>query len=163
MNTGQSLLAILAMMLLSVQVLRVNNNILTTGEVMDESKFGILATSLASSLIEEASKKVFDQATDGNPILDSTQLTLPSKLGPEGEDYEDFNDFDDYNGYMRTVTNLPSARFDISCTVTYVNPPNISANSTKTTWHKKITVTVTSPSSKDIIKLSSVYSYWYFQ
>jgi hypothetical protein len=163
MGSNQSLLTIGAMMLLSTLVLRVNNTILATGEVMDQSKFGILATSLASSVIEDASNKAFDQVTDGNSIVDSTLLTLPAALGNEEEDPEDFNDFDDYNGYTKTVTNLPSANFFISCSVSYVNPPDLESDSPVTTWHKKITVTVSSPSSKDTVRLSSIFSYWFFQ
>ena len=162
MNTGQSILSIAAMLLLSTLVLRVNNSILSTGEVMDQSKFGVLATSLASSVIEEASNKFFDKATDGNSVDDSTFLTPPDSLGNEDEEYSEFNDFDDYNHYHRSVTNLPSATFDINCTVNYVNPPNLSVVSNVQTWHKRITVTVTSPLSKDTLRLSSVYSYWYF-
>ena len=56
MNTGQSLLSIGALFLLSLTVLRVNNSILTTDSVMQDTKFGILATSLATSLIEQARK-----------------------------------------------------------------------------------------------------------
>jgi hypothetical protein len=163
MNTGQSMLAIGAMILLSTLVLRVNNNILSTNEVMDQSKFGILATSLATSIIEEASNKAFDEVTDGNPIIDSTLLTLPGNLNNETEEYEDFNDFDDFNGYTRDVTNLPSAAFHISCVVNYVNPPNIKNACLTQTWHKKITVTVSSASSNDTVRLSSIYSYWFFQ
>ncbi len=156
------MLAIAAMLLLSTLVLRVNNSILATGEVMDESKFGVLATSLASSVIEEASNKCFDKVTDGNSVNDSTLLTLPDSLGNEDEDYSEFNDFDDYNCYHKTVTNLPSAKFDVSCVVNYINPPNLVDISAVPTWHKKITVTVSSPLSKDTLRLSSIYSYWYF-
>jgi len=162
MNTGQSMLAIFAMILLSTLVLRVNNNLLTTNEVMYESKFGVLATSLATSIIEEASKRAFDEVTSGNPITDSTLLTLPDSLLAEDEVYPDFDDFDDFNNYTRTVTNLPSANFFISCSVNYVSPPNLESVSLSQTWHKKITVTVSSPSSKDTIRLSSIYSYWFF-
>ena len=70
MNTGQSLLSIGALLLLSVTVLRVNNNILTTDTVIQDSKFGILATSLATSVIEKANKKAFDANTAEDPVSD---------------------------------------------------------------------------------------------
>jgi MSHA pilin protein MshD len=163
MNTGQMILSIGAIVLLSTIVLRVNNSFLTTNEVMSESKFGVLAVSLAQSIIEEASNKAFDAQTAGNAIHDSTLLTSPGGLGPNSsEHYPNFNDFDDFNGYTRDVTNLPSATYHISCVVTYINAaqPDLAAN--HTTWNKKITVTVTSPFSKDTVKLSSIFSYWYF-
>ena len=54
MNTGQMMLSIGALILLSTVVLRVNTSFLTTKQVMNESKFGVLAVSLAQSVIEEA-------------------------------------------------------------------------------------------------------------
>lgn len=163
MNTGQSMLAIGAMILLSTLVLRVNNTFLSTKTVMNESKFGVLATSLATSLIEEASNRNFDHVTDGNPINNVNLLTKHTALKKEsGEVYPDFNDFDDFNGFTKTITNLPSADYSLSCKVEYVEPPNLDVAVAKRTWHKKISVTVTSESSKDTVRLSSVFSYWFF-
>jgi hypothetical protein len=162
MNTGQMMLAVGAMILLSLVVLRVNNNYLSTDTVMMESKFGVLATSLAQSLIEEASGKAFDEHTKGVAILDSTLLTPPALLKNEGEVYPDYDDFDDYNGFQKDVTNLPSAIFHIECKVNYVNAETPDIVENHVTWNKKISVTVSSPSSKDTVKLYSIFSYWYF-
>ena len=63
MNTGQSLFSIGALLLLSLTVLRVNNNILLTDEVLYDSKFGIIANSIATSIIEKATTKFFDAKT----------------------------------------------------------------------------------------------------
>lgn len=170
MNTGQSLLSLGALFLLSLTVLRVNNTILSTESVMQDSKFGVLATSLATSLIEKASNKAFDANTDGNPVSNLSELTGVGGLGPgSGENPPDnCNDFDDFNGYTATVSNLPSAVFNVSCEVCYVNPttPNINAN--VPTWHKKMTVTVTSENmgnqfQRDTLRLSTIYSYWTFR
>ncbi|HLG31724.1 MAG TPA: hypothetical protein VI362_01695 [Ignavibacteriaceae bacterium] len=165
MNTGQSLLSIVALLLLSLTVLRVNNGILTSDSVMMNSKFGVLATSLATSLIEKASKKAFDANSAEDAVSNLTQLTPPNGLGPASGETppDDCNDFDDFNGYTEHVANLPSAEFDMSCEVKYVNPNNLDGVSTTATWHKRMTVTVTSPSSPDTIRLSTVYSYWYFR
>lgn len=164
MNTGQTLLSIGALTLLSVIILRVNNSFLTTNTVMQESKFGLLAVSLAESIIQEANHKTFDAQTDGNPIHDVSLLTGSSGLGPNSsESYSTFNDFDDYNGFDTTITNLPSATFNLHCDVCYVNPSNPDIPTNNRTWNKKITVTVSSPFSKDTIKVSSIFSYWYFQ
>ena len=169
MNTGQMLLTIGAMILLSAIVLRVNNNFLTTNDVMMDSKFGVLAVSLAQSIIEEANNKAFDEHTDGNPIHDVSLLTSPDSLGEDSEVYPNFNDFDDFNGYKRRDSSMPSAVFDISCRVCYVEPNGSSIVEVYShpTWHKKIEVTVTSPSMKkadgslDTIKLAAIYSYWF--
>jgi len=165
MNTGQMILSIGALLLLSLTVLRVNNTILQTDSVMMDSKFGILATSIATSLIEKASKKSFDANTFEDAVSNLSGLTPANGLGPgAGETTpENFNDFDDFDGYTEQITNLPSAVFDVSCEVCYVNPTNPDGKLSTQSWHKKMNVKVSSPSSKDTINLSTIYSYWHFR
>jgi MSHA pilin protein MshD len=169
MNTGQSLLSIGALLLLSVTVLRVNNNILSTDSVLQDSKFGILATSLATSIIEKANKKAFDANTVEDPVSDVSALTgYPLGPGWWEEPPDSCNDFDDFHGYKDTIRNLPSGEFYIDCEVFYVNPNNLDSYTSGKTWHKKLTVSVTSPNvgnemRRDTIKLSTVYSYWHFR
>jgi len=169
MNTGQSMLAMGAMMLLSFLVLRFNSIQLTSSQASYNAKFGIVATSLANSLIEEAKDKVFDAF-----VLDTTKsITSASDFSPvlrweSGEVYPDFNDFDDYNNlfYPDTVSlkdplTGAATRFDIRAKVEYVNDanPDIKAPSGQT-YHKKITVSVSSTAMVDTIRISSVFSYW---
>ena len=164
MNSGESLLSVGAMMLLAVMILRVNNTILTTNSVLLETKFGVLATSLATSILEEATGKAFDQKTYDNSLSNVNDLTSPSALGPgNGETYAIFNDVDDYNGFTKVDSTLPSALFYLSTKVEYVSPinPNVAVN--YKTWHKKVSVTVTTPSSQDTFKLSTVVSYFFFR
>jgi hypothetical protein len=170
MNTGQSLLSVGAMFLLSLTVLRVNNSILTTDSTMQDSKFGILATSIATSLIEKASKKAFDANTFANSVSTLSALTPATGMGPgNGESAPDnCNDFDDFNGYTDQITNLPSAIFNVHCEVCYINPSNPDGKLSTQSWHKKMTVTVTSPNIgnaeiTDTIRLSTIYSYWHFR
>jgi hypothetical protein len=165
MNTGQMILSIGALLLLSLTVLRVNNTILQTDSVMMDSKFGILATSIATSLIEKASKKAFDANTFEDAVSSLSGLTPANGLGPgTGETTpENFNDFDDFDGYTEQITNLPSAVFDVSCEVCYVNPTNPDGKLNTQSWHKKMKVKVSSPSSQDTINLSTIYSYWHFR
>jgi len=164
MNTGQGLITIAAMMLLSIMVLRVNNTILNTGKVVYDAKFGLLATSIATSMLEEINSKAFDANTDSLNATSLSQLTAPNKLGPEsGEVYPNFDDIDDYNGYTRTDSSMPSAIFNISCKVVYVSSTSPDSPSTSATWNKKITVTVSSPSMQDTVTMSTIFSYWYFR
>lgn len=153
-----------AMILLSTLILRVNNNFGTNTTSVYNSKFAILAASIGNSIIEEASGKAFDNKTVNAPAKKLSDLTLPGKLGPEsGETYPDFNDIDDYNGYTKTDSTMPSAVFKTVCSVVYVNPdsPDVTSKNART-WTKKISVTVTSPSMTDTVRLSSLYSYWVF-
>ena len=143
---------------------------MNTSSVLYNTKFGVLAVSLGTSIIEEANGKAFDLAVSEDAITDINLLTAPQSLGAaSGEVYPNFNDFDDFNGFTKTVTNMPSAEFKILCSVKYVSEANPSIVSSVRTWHKRIDVSVTSESMKnanneqDTIKLSSVYSYWYFR
>lgn len=161
MNTGQMLITLGALVLLGFVILRVNNGFLITNSVLMESKFGVLASSLATSLIEEANGKSFDSKTDTNAVYNLSDLSV---IGPEnGEAYPNFNDFDDFNGLVRVDSTMKSAVFRIECAVAYVNPANLEAVSNSKTWHKKITVSVTSPSMTDTIRMSSVYSYFFYR
>ena len=152
------------MILFSSVMLRVNTNSLENTDTVYNSKFAILGTSLANSIIEEASDKAFDENTVDNSITDSTYLTPPSSLGREdGEVYPHFNDVDDFNGYTRTDSTMPSAVFHLICKVEYVSTLNPDVVSSSCTWSKRITVSVYSSSMSDTLKLSSLYTYWTFR
>jgi hypothetical protein len=108
MNLGQMLLVIGAIALLGILIVNANTAVYETHATMANSEFGITAVSIATSVIEEAGGKMFDNViADSNAaaLFDSTLLTSPASLGPEaGESYrhsttgKDFNDIDDFNG-----------------------------------------------------------------
>jgi len=163
MNTGQMLLSLGALILLSTMVLRFNRTVLTSDEVMYSSKFNVLAASLCTSLIDEAKSKAFDENTDGAAISDVNKLS--TTLGKDGgETYATFNDFDDFNNYIRTdSTSIPGEVFYLTCKVNYIETTTAIKTTTSKQWNKLITVTVMSPSMKDPVQISSLYSYWYFR
>ena len=164
MNTGQMIMTMGAMILLSTIVLRVNTLNLTNESIRDQSQYGVLATSIATSIIEEAQSKAFDAQTDSNAVTSVLNLTPAGLLGPEsGETYGTFNDIDDFNGYTRIDSTMPSAVFNISCEVMYIHPSNIKVKYNSQTWHKKINVTISSPFSPDTFRTSSIFSYWFFR
>jgi MSHA pilin protein MshD len=166
MNTGQSLFSIGALLILSLTILKMNNFILANDTVMMDSKLGILAVSLATSLIEEASKKAFDANTVSNEVTACSLLTnypLGRGVGEIEDSSITFNDFDDYEGYEYHYSNLPSAEYQLNCTVYYVNPTEPETKVSYRTWHKKMDVIVTSESMKDTIRMSTIYSYWHFR
>lgn len=162
MSTGQMLMTLGAITLLMIIIFRVNSGFLTTNEILHDNKYGILAVSIATSIIEEAKGRAFDSYTASNPAVSTSQLT---SVGPGyGEVYPDFNDFDDYDGLDIIDSTLASAQFRIQCEVDYVNANDPDNPVTPTrTWHKRIMVTVTSPFMNDTVWLSSVYSYFYFR
>lgn len=164
MNT-QMMLALGALVLLSLVIINVNKTSVYTEDAMYDSSFGILANSLGASVIEEASHKHFDENTDTIYVNNLVNLTAIGALGPDaGEtDVTKYDDFDDFNGYTRIDNSMPSAVFKISAAVKYVDPLYPDQSITKTSWHKKITVTVTSDYMKDTIRQSSIFSYWNFR
>lgn len=167
MNTGQMLITIGAIILLALVILRVNTNFFHTSSVMLDTKFGVMAVSLGTSIIEEASSKAFDAVTDTNSVSTTSSLTSAWGLGPKvGEVYPYFNDFDDFDGFVKTTagdSTFQSAIFNAVCTVNYVNPTAPDVPVSYQTWHKKLTVVITSPSMSDTVTLSSIFSYWYFR
>ena len=168
MNTGQMLLTLGALILLSTLTLRVNTSQLTTQDTMQNSKFGVLAVSVASSIMEEASEKAFDEKSVENSIDDTKSLSKRDKNGFKTDPGENpdssntFDDFDDFDGYSKIDTSMPSAVFDVSCIVNYVDPDKKDFITTKSTWHKQLIVTVSSPSMLDTIQMTKIFSYWKF-
>ncbi len=185
MTLGQSLLVIGALALLGILVLNANTSIGESTETMNRSEFGITAISLATSLVEEAQGKMFDQKIADSltgPITSPTQLS--AVLGKEGaEAYrggaEGFNDFDDFNNIWLVYKNAPldtasspgstyefavpglRARYDVRVSVYYVDPNgDLNVPVAYQTFHKGMLVTVTSPSSRDTLRFPAVMSYW---
>jgi MSHA pilin protein MshD len=174
MNTGQSILTIGAMLLLSVLVLRVNSTLFYSGNVVSTSKLGLIAISLAQSRLEEIKSKAFDETSVSSAISSTSSFTTAAKLGPDGtETYPNFDDIDDYNGFTKADTiiinpNLPKSGsnleyFNESCSVVYVTSANPDVVYGTQTWNKRITVYVAHKLSTDTIKVSTVFSYWVFR
>jgi hypothetical protein len=164
MNTGQMLLAVGAMILLATIILRVNNSFMASDEVLDQSKYNFLATSIAISIIQEAKNLSFDEKTlDSLDVNYAHDLTPKNVLGDEDETRDQFDDFDDFHLWSDTVSTLPSAVFNVSCIVQYVDETDLTKPSANNTFNKMITVTVSSPFMPDVVTLSSVFSYWFFR
>ncbi|MFA5833440.1 MAG: hypothetical protein WDA22_08185 [Bacteroidota bacterium] len=180
MGLGQTLLTIMALMLMGRLILTVNRTTLETGSTKDIAEYRITATSLGTSLLEYANDLAFDEAT-ADTFLTSTQsssLTTPASFGPDaGESgYTLFDDIDDYHGYVRIDSIPNSAIFYTTARVEYlsVTPPSTVTTTTSKTWNKMITIYVTSPymvdysvdptnPRPDTLTFQSVFSYWYFR
>ena len=107
MNTGQTILAMGALVLLTTIMLNFYRTFHSSWDTIDSTQLGIDATSLATSLMEHAHGLAFDHVTVDNavPYNEPNLLTAPEYLGVESgtdpvEDrMEHFNDFDDFNFY----------------------------------------------------------------
>ncbi|MCW8849082.1 MAG: hypothetical protein OQJ81_03810 [Melioribacteraceae bacterium] len=170
MNSGQMLITMSAMVLLSIVILNVNRNSLMNTVAMDESKYQLLAVSLGTAIIEEAFSKPFDERTANNLTADTT-LVLSVNLGPDLSEntIADFDDFDDFNNYKGSTvgdTTFQSARMYYRCKVHYVDP-DVSLDSVASrTWHKKITVYISSPFIEDSttnVVMTKINSHYFFR
>ncbi len=153
------MITLVALILLSMVVLRITNSFLFTDNIMLESKIKLQAISVAASIIEEGIGLAFDDNSvdpDSTTVFVSniTGLTAVNNLGPEGEVYGSFDDIDDFNGLNfdtddSTLTgnkflNLYGDVYNIRCVVDYVNGVNPNVSSNTRTWHKRLRVFVTS-------------------
>ena len=173
MGTGQTLLTIGAIMLLGSIILTVNRSLNTNNQVLLNSNIGLEEVSYATSVIQEAEGKAFDQHTINNPLNSSEldSLTSAGSLGQENGDPNDLDDFDDYNG-LNNQGRLDSAEIDSSwyyarTRVHYVNASDPTDTSNVPTWYKRIDVTVWRGNANgtvngDVVKMHSVFSYWHF-
>jgi hypothetical protein len=188
MGLGQTLLVLGAVTILGLIILNAGVTVLTTNETQSTSEFGLTAIALATSLVEEANGKMFDEKIADSlaaTVTDPSDLTPASKLGKETGEHasgsgKGFNDFDDFNGLTVVYKNpVDSARYtgydreivvkDIRATfvlrakVEYVSENNLDMAVSYPTWHKKLTVTVVSPnnpSMRDSLVYPTIMSYW---
>jgi hypothetical protein len=178
MGLGQTLLTIMALMLMGRLILTVNRTVLETGSTKDVAEYRITATSLGTSLLEYTHDLAFDEATVDTFLTSSqsSSLTAAASFGAEtGEtSYTLFDDLDDYHNYTKIDTIPNSAIFYTSVEVQYlsVTPPSTIATTTTKSFSKIITVKVTSPYMmdyslntplQDTLKFQSIFSYWYFR
>lgn len=203
MNLGQMLLVLAALGLLGILALNTNSNVMQSNQIQNNSEVGVTSVSLATSVVEEAMGTMFDSAigdTGSGPVDSLSQLTPPVSLGHSAlESYrgtvpgtKDFNDFDDFNNlflvyksdnpadtartpgsdYEFTVPGIRNKYF-VHVKVNYVDPSALNGVSPICTWHKKITVTVTSSfphigtaaqqlqdSLRNTLAYPAVMSYW---
>jgi hypothetical protein len=179
MNTGQMMMTLGAMMLLSFLVLRVNSSQVVTQGTITDSKLGIVALTVANTYVDFAKKQVYDYA-----VIDSTlssvelaDLKSPGSLGPEsGEVYPNFDDLDDFNLWdpaqgryivITDTTTLASSTntglftpFFITSKVYYVNESNVDVKVSSRTWYKRLDVFVWTIGMEDTIKYSSISTMW---
>ena len=156
-------------MLLGVTVLTVNRSFNSQGVVLEQTEIGVYATSLATSMVDEASSQAFDQATVDNAVTGASSLTKDSKRGPElGETTTPptttkFNDFDDYHGLKMGIKVAGVDSFTVNCQVYYIDPSAPNINLGTQSFFKRLDVQVWSQTSTDTVRMSYIFSYIMFR
>ena len=179
MGLGQTMLTIMALILMGRVILMMNTSTLDAGYTKDMAEYRITASSLGTSTLEYANALAFDKATADTFVTPAriNELTSGLSLGVEtGEDPTNpltFDDIDDYNGYSKIESVTNSAIFKTRCKVTYMALSGSTlSETTNKTFIKKITVYVTSdylvdysinPPRPDTLVFHSIFSYWYFR
>lgn len=169
MGSIQTFLAIGALVLLSIVILSGNRKLNDNEEYLQQTRFGLEASALATSIIEQASQMPFDEMSwDSTKIeKDANDFTVPASLGPDaGESsFDTFDDFDDFDNYATTDTTQQNI-YQISCKVGYVNAGffgyDLNSYTSYRTLYKKLDVTVISPLSADTLSLSYIHGFWFF-
>jgi hypothetical protein len=158
MNSGQSLLTIGALILLSLSSLRFNTSVLENSTAQIENKVYLTAFSLADDMIETIKQRSFDEATTQFPA-GLASLTPPGSLGHEaGEAYQTYDDIDDYDTYEKTVDAPHAENYVIKCKVRYVDGNNPDNEITTQSYYKKVTIFVSSPYMREDISLSFIFT-----
>ncbi len=164
MNTGQTILTAIAIVFLGTNVLSVNRTFTQHGVILQQTETGVFASSLATSLIEEAQGKAFDKNSLDGYLQTTSDCTPIDSLGPEpGEQRDQWDDFDDYNKLTDTVTIKDVDTFYRWATVCYVDSTNPSVATNYRTFCKCLTVSVKAQSCQDTIRMSYLFSYWSFR
>jgi hypothetical protein len=177
MNTGQMLMVLGALVLLSLVALSINAMLVNKTTTMLEVESHLDAISLGQSMLDEILTKPYDAvvANGVTKIFDSSGFTASGGLGPSGAEGSSvplpeppdtavafkslkyYNDVDDYNGYKRLAYTNALGTFSIIDTVYYVSETDPRVRSTPQTFFKKIVVTIRHP---NMYPSNVPYSQW---
>jgi len=165
MNSGQTMLTLGSMTLLSILVMNVLRMALGYEDTYDQSRTRLEALALTSSLIEEACQLPFDEVSWDSTNLSKNlnDFTMPGSLGKDiGEtSFAAFDDFDDFNNYTSAET-TQQCIYTLKCAVCYVNDNTPNTVSTSRTYYKRLTVTAINTVNQDSVYLEYIHGYWYF-
>jgi len=162
LSTGQQLLVLGALILISSFILGVN----TTESLQIKSTITnqaiITATSLSQSLMEQIQSESFDQKTVSTSVTIPDSLTAPSLLGPDAGENSmiTYNDVDDYNNYTETDTLGGLGTFNLKAKISYCTKMNPDVSSSVRTFSKRVDISIYNKFLIDTMKISKVISYY---
>ncbi|MFA5832383.1 MAG: hypothetical protein WDA22_02795 [Bacteroidota bacterium] len=177
MGLGQTMLTIMALMLMGRIILSINTSTLDVGFTKDMAEYRITGTSLGTSMLEQVSALAFDEKTVDTSLtaLQASSLTNSISLGRDGGEtsVNTYDDIDDYNNYITIDSLEHSAIFQTRVTVSYVAVSGSDIVSTTTKgFSKQVVVNITSdylvdysvsPARPDTLRFEQIFSYWSFR
>ncbi len=169
MGTGQTMLVLVALVILATITISSNKLIIDQSETVQGSEAMITGTAIGQTEIEEATEKYFDGRVLPPLTTDTVStFTPPSQFGSEpgyiAGDPSTFDDIDNYNGYTDTVSTPRLGDFITTDSVYYVTETAPDVNAGTQTFFKRIDVTVQNPylaTPNHSIELSAIVSYRY--
>jgi hypothetical protein len=177
MNTGQMMLTIGALALLSFAILNLNSSLNENDIGLAQNRYRLEALSLITSYIEQATMYFFDEAsTDTSSSKNLADFTAPNLLGFEGNDSSAVDDFDDFNGRTIPDTGLSGVVYKVMFKVDYVRLQGDSlVKSNVREWNKRMTISITDnypepllyrnvsgDRVRDTLSITFVNSYWFY-
>lgn len=165
MNTGQMMIGIFALGLVSFTILNFNKGSISTQDALIYNKEFIVATTIAQSMLDEINGKAYDEViVNGTSILSSNNFSANLQADPS-ENYPNFDDIDDYNNFTRTDEIPEMGTFNIMVEVNYMTDDFVPTS--VRTYNKNVIVKITSPTlvnfftqEEDTLVLTSLYSQW---
>lgn len=165
MNTGQTLITFGAMILLTTVILNMNRTISDGEDYLNQTRFGLEAIAITTSMIEEISQLPYDEMSWDTTKVEKavTDFTPVSSLGPDAGETSRFyfDDVDDYKNFTKAETTQQNI-YQISCDVNYVLDSNPDVIVNTRTFFKKITIQVVTPLFNDTTRMDYVHGFWYF-
>ena len=177
MNTGQSLLTLGALMLITITILNFNRTMNNIDSTLDYNRFRLEALSVMTSHIEQASQFFFDEAsTDTTSEKALVDFCNPNQLGLETNDLSIVDDLDDLNGLTVADTGRSGVIYNVDYAVDYVTlSGNNIVHSTARQYHKRVSIDVYDTYNpplvytekngvqvRDTLSVSFVVSYWFY-
>jgi hypothetical protein len=178
MSSGQILITLGALILLSITVLNVNRNFGQIDTSLTQSKCKLEAMSLMSSYIEQASQYPFDEAmTDTTSGKDLADFVQNKDLGFDADDAGVIDDFDDYDGQVIADTGRSGVIYNVLFDVSYSKlvAGKMVKETVSKTYHKKMAIYVYDNYDppliyqekggykvKDTLKVEFTHSFWFY-
>jgi hypothetical protein len=176
MNSGQMLLTLGALGLLSLAILNLNTSITENDISLAQNRYRLEALSLITSYIEQAGALYFDEVTTDTSSA-KIKTNFSHVLQTEANDSGRFDDFDDFNNFVTIDTGLSGVQYKVMFTVQYVQLHGDSIKpSANREWHKLMTIAVTdnypgepllyrnsgTEKTRDTLRVSFLNSYWFY-
>jgi len=161
LNSGQQILTIFAIAILTVLIINIYKSQGSKEEMLFGNEAIITGAGIAQSLINEIQVKAFDEKTVSRGYSIADSLTHPNLLGSDAGEYvsTQFDDIDDYNNYTKSDSLDRLGLFNLKVNVYYINKLMPDVKSYVQTFTKQIDILLTNFSLPDTIRFHQVIAY----